>query len=96
MGRGYVNLSREAGLEYAARAYQGQQDGRAASAVELCRRALTYDDRQAGWWYNLGLTSQKLGREKQARDAYGRAAALEPREAQFRVALRSLGRPAEG
>jgi hypothetical protein len=61
VGRVYVKVSREAGLEFAARAYQEQQAGRDASAAELYRRALTYDDRQAAWWYNLGPACQKLG-----------------------------------
>jgi Flp pilus assembly protein TadD len=90
-----VNTSREAGLEFAARAYQEQREGRDASAAELYRLALTYDDRQAAWWYNLGIAYQKLGRAGQARDAYGRAAALEPGEAKFRAALNSLSQPAE-
>jgi tetratricopeptide (TPR) repeat protein len=60
-GRRYVNLSSEAGQEYAARAYQEQMQGHDDRAVSLYRKELAFDSRQASWWYNLGIAYQQLG-----------------------------------
>jgi tetratricopeptide (TPR) repeat protein len=64
-------------------------------AVKLYQEALALDDRQAQWWYNLGVAYLDQGRPDSAREVWQRAAALDPGNESYRTALESLKRPTE-
>ena len=70
-------------------AYQQHVAGQFEEAARLYREALAVDEGQPTSWYNLGLAHQSLGQIAQARDAFQRAAALDPANEQFRAALGS-------
>jgi GlpG protein len=78
VGRPFVNLSRQGGADLAHAGYLDLEAGRNESAVALFERAVQLDDRQAAWWYDLGIAHQRLGHEREATEAYQRAVKLEP------------------
>ena len=49
-----------------------------AGALELFRRAVAASGQYAPAYYQMGRTLQRLGREQEAKDAFARAAALNP------------------
>jgi tetratricopeptide (TPR) repeat protein len=49
-----------------------------SSAVSLFRRAVAASDRYAPAYYQMGRALQQLGKDREARDAFARAAALNP------------------
>ncbi|HEU4938581.1 MAG TPA: tetratricopeptide repeat protein [Vicinamibacterales bacterium] len=53
-------------------------DGDLAGALELFRRAVAASDQYAPAYYQMGRTLQRLGRNDEARDAFKRAASLNP------------------
>ena len=53
-------------------------DGDLAGALELFRRAVAASGQYAPAYYQMGRTLQRLGREQEAKDAFSRAAALNP------------------
>jgi hypothetical protein len=63
VGRPFVNLSGRAGQGLAYAGYRALEEGRNERAAALEECALRLADRQAPWWYNLGVASQRLGRE---------------------------------
>jgi membrane associated rhomboid family serine protease len=73
-------------------AYQKQLAGHSEEAIRVYREALALNDRQAWCWYNLGTIYQELKRTESAREAFGRAVALEPDNGPYRAALESLPR----
>jgi tetratricopeptide (TPR) repeat protein len=75
--------------------YQRQLAGDAAGAVYKYREALDLDEGQARTWFNLGIAYHSLGQMGPARNAYRRAAALEPDNREFRRALAGLPAPNE-
>jgi GlpG protein len=87
LGRPFVNLSGHAGDELAHAGYLEMVAGRNESAAALYERALHVDGRQAPWWYNLGIAYQRLGREREATQAYRQASELEPSSARYRKTL---------
>jgi membrane associated rhomboid family serine protease len=88
VGRGVVNLSGDAGRDLAQLGYLALEGKRNTEAEELYREALRLNPRQAGWWHNLGIAYQRQGRWPEAREAFQRAAALEPDNQQYQDARR--------
>jgi membrane associated rhomboid family serine protease/Flp pilus assembly protein TadD len=68
-------------------AYERQTAGQLDEAARLYQEALALDDREALYWFDLGLVQQQLGRTKQATEAFERAAALDPANKSYRPAL---------
>jgi tetratricopeptide (TPR) repeat protein len=87
VGRPFINQSSHAGDELAYAGYLDLEAGRNESAVALFERAVRLDDRQAHWWFNLGIARQRLGREREAGEAYRHAVKLEPGDADYRKTL---------
>lgn len=87
VGRPFVNRSGRAGHELAYVGYLEMEAGRNERGADLYERALELDDSQAGWWYNLGIANQRLGRNRDAARAYRQAAKLEPNSAPYRENL---------
>jgi Flp pilus assembly protein TadD len=52
--------------------------GDLTSALDLFRRATTVSTRYAPAYYQMGRTLERLGRTREAADAFARAAALNP------------------
>jgi GlpG protein len=75
--------------------YLKQQEGNPEEAVRLYQEALTADERDALCWYNLGTAYQELGRTRSAREAYRRAAELDPADEGYREAAASLAHAAD-
>jgi GlpG protein len=92
VGRPYLNLSSRAGLEFAVLAYQEEENDRTEEAIRLYRKALQYNSKEAGWWYNLGLAYRRLDQREQAREAFERAVSLEPDNDRYRRLLDALRR----
>ncbi len=78
VARPYVNLTRDVGHDFAYLGYKALDNGHNQRAVTLYEKAVAIDPNQYGWWYNLGIAYQRVGRAAEARDAYNRAAALKP------------------
>jgi GlpG protein len=95
LGRPYVNYG-DGGREIAHAAYVELEAKRYESGAELYERALEYDNRQAAWWFNLGLARKKLGRRELAIHAFERAVDLEPQDPGFRAALEALRESNDG
>ena len=89
IGRRYINLSSRSGQEFAYRAYREQEQGHAESAARLYRKALEFDDRQASWWYNLGIAYQTMGEYQRAFEAYEQAVRLDPKDTHYREARKA-------
>jgi GlpG protein len=87
VGRPYVNLSGDLAGEYAYLGYLDLEAGHNVRALECYRRAVELDDRQPGWWYNLGIAYQHLERYQEADLAYQRAVDQDSNSANFRQAL---------
>jgi GlpG protein len=87
VGRPFVNLSGHAGDDLAYAGYLDLEAGRNERAADLLQRAVRLNDRQGGWWYNLGVAYQRLGREPEAIQAYRMAAEREPSSTVYRTAL---------
>ena len=76
--RPYVNFSKKPGHDLAYQGYRALEDGDAQQAADLYEKAVAINPNQSGWWNNLGIAYDRLGRAAEARDAFGRAAALKP------------------
>ena len=73
-----MNFNKELGQDFAYRGYRALEKGDNQQAVTLCEKAVAIDPQQCGWWKNLGIAYQRVGRTAEARDAFRRAAALKP------------------
>ena len=71
-------------------AYERQINGDVTGAAKLYREALDADDGSALCWYNLGLAYHQLGQDREARTALLRATQLEPSNANYQAALKSV------
>jgi GlpG protein len=87
VGRPFVNFSKHAGEELAYAGYLDLEAGHTESAVALLERAVRLDDRQARSWFNLGIAYQRMGRERDATEAFRHAANLEPGSGVYRKTL---------
>jgi membrane associated rhomboid family serine protease len=81
VARPYVNFTKEAGLDFARRGYSALERGDNEKAVYLYRKAVAIDAQQWGYWNNLGIAYRGLHRMREADEAFDRAAALKPDEA---------------
>ena len=94
VGRRYVNFSDAFAKEESYRAYALAYDAYQAClkadykrAANLYRQALAIDDKQAGWWYNLGIIYGHLDLRKESTEAYRRACEVAPEDKDFKRAL---------
>ena len=74
----YVNLSKESGPQLAYLGYSALQNGDPKRAAALYQRAVIVDPNVPAWWHNLAIAYDRLGRTDNARDAFSKAASLEP------------------
>ena len=81
VARPYVNFTKEAGYEFAYRGYVALERGDNEKAAHLYERAVAIDAQQWGWWNNLGIAYRGLHRKEDAVDAFSRATALKPKDA---------------
>jgi hypothetical protein len=87
VGRPFVNLSDHSGEDLAYAGYvELEADGNERAAA-LYERAVRYNDRDAAWWYNLGVAYDRLGRTNEATEAFRRAVKLDPDSAPYRQFL---------
>jgi membrane associated rhomboid family serine protease len=75
------------GHDLARAAYLEQRAGRNEAAIDLYRRALEQNNREASWWYNLGIAYASLERNEEAHDAYQHAVDLDRGSKDYRHAL---------
>jgi membrane associated rhomboid family serine protease len=59
-------------------------------AVRLYRQAVELDKTNAGYWFNLGVSYQRLKRFSEAQACYERASDLKPQDQSFRAARDAL------
>jgi membrane associated rhomboid family serine protease len=85
--RPFVSFSSVAGQEWAYDGWTELEAHRSERAAALLQEALRFDDRQADWWYNLGIAQERAGRGREATEAFQRAADLSPLSAFFRSGL---------
>ena len=90
VGRPFVNFSGHAGEELAYSGYFELEAGRNESAIAMYERAVRLNDRQALWWYNLGIAYQRSNRLEDATHAYKKAVYLNPDDRGFQAALKAL------
>lgn len=76
--RPLVNLSPDAGLDLADRAFIALEDGRYAEAAALSRRAIAYREDRADYWSLLAHALEQQDRLNEARAAIDRALAIQP------------------
>lgn len=74
----------------ARQAYQKQKAGDAKEACRLYETALELDPKQASWWYYLGTAQLGVGSVDAAREAFRKAAVLDPGVEQYKQALKNL------
>lgn len=75
--RSYVNLTGSAGVELAEEALHALQRGDDEAAAALLERAVRQRRVHGGWWHNLGIAYERLGRDRDAARAYRQAAKLD-------------------
>ncbi len=94
-----VSLSKTAGQESAYRGYVALQDGRNEDALRHYLDAVSVRDREAGYWFNLGIAYDRTGRHLEAARAFRRASAIDVTNPKFRDAaanvLRALAQEAQ-
>jgi membrane associated rhomboid family serine protease len=73
--------------ELAWSAYRKLEEGDFEEAAALYRKAVAADGRQSKWWYNLGVTYQRLGKHQDMLAAFERALELEPDNALYQDAV---------
>ena len=88
--RPYVNLTEERAWERGQLGYTELLEGNDEAAARHLRAALAIRDDSAPDWFNLGIALQRLGREAEARQAFQRAAELEPANADYRSAFEQI------
>lgn len=91
--RPYINLTKERGWELSRLGYLALERDRDREAVRHLEAAVRVDESLGTAWFNLGLAHQRLGRRKEASEAYRRAVELEPRNDEFREALEDIEGP---
>lgn len=91
--RPYINLTKERGWELSRLGYLALEKDRDRDAVRHLEAAVRVDESLETAWYNLGLAHQRLGRPREAADAYRRALELDPRNEDFREALKQVETP---
>jgi membrane associated rhomboid family serine protease len=101
VARPYVNLSRllpdpraaamrDMAARFADDAFLAAKRGDHAAAVTLLRGALQIDASKADWWFNLALSLQSLGRDREALAALTQVVKLSPEDAEARKELENL------
>lgn len=91
VGRPYVNLEGNVERQKEVRAFHVAQKAERAfdarqfkEAADYYSKALAIDDTEATYWYNLGLCYERLGKRKEAVEAFRHAAELQPDDEQYR------------
>lgn len=83
VGRPYVNFApRQLAWETADDAYACLTHDDTQQSIQLFQSALARRPDEANWWYNLGVALSQAARWPEAADAFDRAAALKPDDAQ--------------
>jgi membrane associated rhomboid family serine protease len=90
--RPFINLTDERAEELGRMGYRDLLAHRDAAALRHLRAALAVREDFPGAWYNLGIAYGRLGDEAKARDAFRRAAEMEPASDEFRTAAREAER----
>lgn len=85
--RPYVNLSSAGGQDSAYLGYQALQEGRNQEALDHYLRAVEMNGRQAGYWFNLGIAYERLGKMDEAYASFEKAYKLEPTNSKYRSAV---------
>ncbi len=83
LGRPRINRSAYGGYEEGKWGYDALVAGRNEEAIRWFRDALTYKPRLAAYWFDLGIAYQKMGKAREAHEAYQRAQQLEPAKAEY-------------
>jgi membrane associated rhomboid family serine protease len=94
VGRRYINFTDASvkeesysAYDLAYNAYQACMKEDYYRAANLYRQALAIDDKQADWWYNLGIIYWHLDMPKKSTDAYRKACELAPENKEFKRSL---------
>jgi membrane associated rhomboid family serine protease/Tfp pilus assembly protein PilF len=85
--RPYLNLS-SAGADFAYLGYQASVEGRNADAIRYYRRALELDAKDAGTWFNLGISLAKENPDESV-TSFREAHRLDVVDPEFRKGLRN-------
>lgn len=73
-------------------AFEAYRKGNVQASIDLYRESTSLNERDASAWFNLGLAYQLARRFDEARNAYSKAAMLEPNNEDFRKASQVLAR----
>lgn len=87
-----VNLSSNGGQQSAAEAYAELEASHNEEAARHYEEAVTLSRRNAGYWFNLGVARERLGRSDQALVAFKKAYELDPMKPNFRDTVVSVTR----
>jgi membrane associated rhomboid family serine protease len=90
LGRPSINLSGKAGYEEEKWGYDALLANRNQEAARWLGDAVVYQPKVAGYWFNLGIAYQRLGKETAAQAAYQRAHQLEPNNEEYSEAVNAL------
>lgn len=88
--RPFINLTDERAEELGRMGYRDLVAHRDAAALRHLRAALAIREDYPGAWFNLGLAYVRLGDEAKAREAFLRAAQLQPASEEFRKAAEEV------
>ena len=86
VARPWINLSKDGGKAEGQLGYDALVADRDDEALHWLRDATHMQPRMAEYWFNMGIAYDGLKRHPEARAAYGRAAALEPSNADYKAA----------
>jgi membrane associated rhomboid family serine protease len=100
VGRPYLNLDGDVERQKEVRAFHAAQKAERAydskrfnEAADYYSKALAIDDTDATYWYNLGLCYLRLGKPKEAVEAFRHAAELQPDDEKYRSTVEQHSKP---
>jgi membrane associated rhomboid family serine protease len=90
LGRPRINLSGQGGYEEAKWGYDALVADRDQEAARWLGDAVLYQPNLPGYWFDLGIAYERIGKRSAAQAAYQKAHQLEPNEAKYSEALKAL------
>jgi tetratricopeptide (TPR) repeat protein len=92
IGRPWINFSGD-GYGEANFGYEALRANKNTEAVKWYLDAIRMQPREANYWYNLGVAYNRLNRDREARNAFARAVALDSSDKTYQAATRSDDSP---
>jgi membrane associated rhomboid family serine protease len=91
--RPWINFSKHGGYEEGELGYDALVAERNDEALRWLRDAIRMQPKMASYWFNMGITCDRLKRHSEAMAAYKRARDLEPSNADYQAASKDTNDP---